>query len=99
MLAVVHFINRTPTIVNNGVTKHEMLFGNTSNYEHLKVFGCLCYVKTRSHDKFEARANKCMFIGYPQGQKGWNVYNLETKEFSVSRDVIFYENFFPFEHK
>lgn len=35
-------------------------------------------------------------MGYSIGQKGWRVYNLRTKEFSVSRDVIFYEDVFPF---
>lgn len=37
-----------------------------------------------------------MFIGYPHGQRGWKVYNLQTHEFLVSRDVVFYENTFPY---
>lgn len=38
----------------------------------------------------------CVFVGYPYGQKGWRVYDLESHEFFVSRDVIFSKNQFPF---
>lgn len=77
-----------------------MLFGKAPTYEHLRVFGCLCYVKTKPHDKFEARASKFVFVGYPQRQKGWRVYDLQTKAFLVSRDIVFYERIFPFvEHE
>lgn len=37
-----------------------------------------------------------MFVGYPFGKKGWNLYDRETNEFFVSRDVIFDETSFPF---
>lgn len=62
-----------------------------------RVFGCMCYVRNASKhkDKFDPRAEQRIFVGYPIGQKGWRVYNLRTNEFSVSRDVIFYENVFP----
>lgn len=35
-------------------------------------------------------------MGYPFGQKGWRLYDLERKVYFVSRDVIFFENKFPF---
>uniref|UniRef100_A0A2N9ILI1 Reverse transcriptase Ty1/copia-type domain-containing protein n=1 Tax=Fagus sylvatica TaxID=28930 RepID=A0A2N9ILI1_FAGSY len=37
-------------------------------------------------------------LGYPQGIKGYRLLDLDTKQIFVSRDVIFYENSFPF-HK
>lgn len=37
-----------------------------------------------------------MFIGYPQGKKGWRVYDLEIGNIFVSRDVIFSANTFTF---
>lgn len=42
------------------------------------------------------RAQKCVFIGYSLGQKGYKTYNLETKEISVSKDVVFFEHNFPY---
>lgn len=64
----------------------------------MRVFGCLFYVGTNSkqEDKFDSRADRCIFIGYPQGQKGWKVYNLKTHQLYVSRDVIFYEHEMPY---
>lgn len=37
-----------------------------------------------------------MFIGYPFGKKGWQVYDLEAGEFFITRDVVFHENSFSF---
>ncbi|KAL1196052.1 hypothetical protein V5N11_030114 [Cardamine amara subsp. amara] len=37
-----------------------------------------------------------MFVGYPFGKKGWTIYDLDTVEFLVSRDVVFQEDQFPF---
>ena len=35
-------------------------------------------------------------MGYPHGKKGWKLYDLETHEIIVSRDVVFYEHIYPF---
>ncbi|XP_074301329.1 uncharacterized protein LOC141632709 [Silene latifolia] len=47
-------------------------------------------------DKFSSRSRKCVFLGYPSGKKGWYLYDLDTREFFVSRDVTFYEDCFPY---
>ena len=75
-----------------------MLFGKPPLYNHLKVFGCLCYVHQirREKDKFGERSRRCVFLGYPHGQKGWRVYDIEKGECFVSRDVVFHENVFPY---
>lgn len=64
----------------------------------LRVFGSLCFTKykLRTNDKFASRSCCCIFIGYPFGKKGWRVDDLDKEEYFVSRDVIFYENNFPF---
>ncbi|RVW97533.1 Retrovirus-related Pol polyprotein from transposon RE2 [Vitis vinifera] len=35
-------------------------------------------------------------LGYPFGKKGWKLFDLDTKELFVSRDVKFFEDVFPF---
>jgi len=35
-------------------------------------------------------------VGYPFEKKGWKVYDLESGELFVGRDVVFYENVFPY---
>lgn len=37
-----------------------------------------------------------MFVGYPRGKKRRKLYELETREIFVSRDVRFYENKFSY---
>ena len=37
---------------------------------------------------------KCIFIGYPQGYKGWKFYNPETKKVVISEHADFDERFF-----
>ena len=38
-----------------------------------------------------------MFVGYPFGKKGWRIYDLESNDFFVSRDVVFVEDEFPYQ--
>ena len=67
VLTAAYLINRTPTPILDGKTPYEILFGEKPNYEHLRVFGSLCYAhkKSRSNDKFDARSRCCVFVGYP----------------------------------
>ena len=98
VLTAAYLINRTPSKVLNGKTPYELLFNTKPSYDNIKMFGCLFYAhsKSRTKDKFAPRSRKCIFVGYPHGTKGWKVYDLETNEIFISRDVIFHETIFPF---
>ena len=98
MLTVGYLINRTPSSVLNGKTPYSVLYSCDPIYDHLRVFGSLCYAhkQGRSGNKFDSWSWHCIFVGYPYGKKGWRLYGLETHEFFVSRDVQFYETEFPF---
>ena len=91
-------INITPTPVLKGKTPYECLFGVSPSYDSIRVFGCLCYDVNHSRikDKFDSRSRRWLFLGYPFGKEGWRLYDLEMCEFFVSRDVIFFEDQFPY---
>ncbi|GJU19868.1 reverse transcriptase domain-containing protein [Tanacetum coccineum] len=76
----------------------EKLYGKSPTYDHLRVIGCLCYASNiRPHkDKFISRGIKSMLVSYPVNQNGYKLYNWETKEVFLSRDVVFEENIFLF---
>lgn len=97
-LAAAYLINRTPTKLLNSKTPFELVYKRPPPMNNLRVFGFLCYVHNQKHggDKFASRSNPSLFFGYPFLKKGWRVYNIETGKVSVSRDVIFSENVFPF---
>ncbi|CAH9142136.1 unnamed protein product [Cuscuta epithymum] len=67
VLTSCYLINRLPSPVLEYKSPYELLYNKAPKYEHLRVFGCLCYA--RSHgtngDKFSQRGLKCVFLGYP----------------------------------
>jgi len=96
VLTAGYLINRTPSSVLHGKTPYRVLHGKEPTYDHLHILGCLCYAHTKSGDKFASRSRRYVFVGYPYGQKGWQLYDLDKEVFFVSRDVVFSKNIFPF---
>ncbi|KAL0402521.1 UNVERIFIED_CONTAM: Retrovirus-related Pol polyprotein from transposon RE2 [Sesamum latifolium] len=100
VLTAVHIINRLPSKAIGNKTPHEILLGKVPSYDHLRVFGCLVYVhEKKKADKFGEKGRPCVFVGYPNGQKGYRVYDVESQRIYTSRDVIFLEDKYPFKQK
>lgn len=94
----VHLINRMPLQSLQFISPYEKFFGTSPDLSFLRVFGCLCYVSNvkPSKHKFDARANPHVFIGFPVGNKGFKVLNINTLLVTVSRNIVFMNNIFPF---
>lgn len=98
IMHAVYLINRTPSPVLYESTPLEILFQKLPDYDHLKVFACLCLVGTPAAHRhiFDSRSIKCVFLGFKSGIKGYKLLNLDTQQILFSRDVHFYELEFPY---
>lgn len=100
VLTAVFLINRLPTPLLDNKSPYQVLTHHLPNYKDLRVFGCLVYCSTspKNRHKFQPRAKPCAFLGYPAGCKGYKLLDLETETIIISRNVVFHEDIFPFQH-
>ena len=93
VLIVAYIINRLPSRVLGFKTPHETLHNKAVDLAHFKSFGCsyFVHVQAPNGDKLEARAVKCIFVGYSPTQKGYKCVDPITKKCIVSRDIRFDE--------
>ncbi|XP_075096151.1 uncharacterized protein LOC142174258 [Nicotiana tabacum] len=98
-IIVVYVINRVLTPTLQGGCPYEVLHNHLPSFSHLRVFGCLGYVTDlKRGDKVSPRAVPAIFLGYSMTQKGYKMYVIHSRSFQVSREVVFKEDVFPFEH-
>ncbi|CAB3988289.1 Retrovirus-related Pol poly from transposon TNT 1-94 [Paramuricea clavata] len=92
----VYLHNRSPTTSLNMKTPYELWFSKKPDVSNLKVFGSVCFIHIPSNlrRKLDPRSRKAVFIGYPLDTKGYKLYDIESKNFVQSKDVVFYENKF-----
>ncbi|CAL9009524.1 unnamed protein product [Prunus brigantina] len=82
----------TTSVLNK--TPFEAFTGRKLGIKHLKVFGFICYTHVPSplRHKFDDRTRKGVFMGHGSCEKGYRVYDLQSKKIVLSRSVIFSEN-------
>ena len=94
VVTATYLINRKPTRVLLDSTPYEVLNKTKPSINHLRVFGCVCFVFVPGElrNKLEAKSTKAMFIGYSTHQKGYKCYDPEARRVLVSKDVKFLES-------
>ena len=85
--------NRSPTSTLVDKTPHEVWYGKKSSIAHLKIFGCdsFMHVPLEKRSKLDNKAEKCIFVGYKDGIKGYKLWNIVTRKIVYSRDLVFRE--------
>ena len=77
VMTVVYLLNRSLTRSLNGKTPHEAWYNKKLTVRHLRVFGCIAYMKVaRPHlAKLNPRGLKFVFISYEPGSKAYRLYD------------------------
>jgi len=95
ILTAIHIINRLPTLLLHKKTPFEILYHKLPDYSRIRVFGCVAFATiVNPSSKFSPRATKCIFLGYPMGQKAYKLYDIATQKIFTNRDVVFLEDTF-----
>jgi hypothetical protein len=93
-----YLLNCLPTKVNSMPSRFVALHAFAPSYEHLRMFGCICYpnLSTSAAHKLALRSTRCVFLGYSTDHKGYRYLDLSTNCIIISRHVAFAEEDFPF---
>jgi hypothetical protein len=89
--SVCYLVNRSPSSTLDDKTPQEVWTSKKSSLRHQKEFGCEAYVHVPKENKsnLDKKVEKCIFIGYKDGPKGYKLWNPKTKKVVYGRDVVF----------
>ena len=96
LAALIHVLNCCPTsALTEDITPFEIWYKKKPDIDHLRVWGCVAYVHVQrdKRSSLGSHMDKCIFIGYPDGYKGWKFYNPQTKKVIISERADFDERF------
>lgn len=94
VVTAVYTRNRCPTSAVQNMTPEQAWSGRPPRVEHMRTFGCIAFAKVpdSQRTKLDAKATKCVFLGYCEGTKAYRLMSLDTKKIIRARDVTFCEN-------
>ena len=88
-----YLINRVATRSLDSQTPYKVFKGRKPSVKHLKIFGCIGYVKTEPPNlrKLDDRSRALVHLGTEPGSKAYRMYDPSSRRITVSIDVIFDE--------
>ncbi|KAL0374317.1 UNVERIFIED_CONTAM: Retrovirus-related Pol polyprotein from transposon TNT 1-94 [Sesamum radiatum] len=96
LMTAAYLINRSPSVPLSGKVPECVWTDSDIDLSSLRIFGCSAFA-LQNGDKLDPRAQKCVFIGYPNGIKGYRLWvrNQPVLKIITSRDVTFNEHEMP----
>jgi len=93
LASLVKVWNCCPSSAVPGTTSYHLWHKKQPDIGHFRVWGCLTYVHIQKNkqEKLGLYMEKCIFMGYPDGYKGWKFYNPITKKVIISERADFDE--------
>ena len=92
-----YLINRLLSLAISNNSPYELLHCKQPSLSHLRVISCLCHATTvPKGDKFSARANVAILLGYSELHKGYILLDIHYTKVYANRDVSFMKKFFHF---
>eukprot|EP00253_Pinus_taeda_P023987 PITA_23987 len=90
---VCYLVNTSPSSALEEKSLQEVWTGKKPSLSHPRVFGCDAYVHVpkEKRTKLDSKYEKCIFIGYKDGLKGYKLSNPVTRKVVYNRDVVFRE--------
>eukprot|EP00253_Pinus_taeda_P021064 PITA_21064 len=96
-----YLVNRFPSSTLEDKTPQEVWTGKKPSLSHMRVFGCDAYVHVpnEKRTKMDSKYEKCIFIAYKDGLKGYKLWNPITRKVVYNQDVVFREVKYVIKHE
>lgn len=98
LAAATCLLNHRPSSFIGNEIPYTHLHKTCPSYEHMRVFGCLCYpnLHATTQHKIHPPSTTHVFQGYPMSHKGYHCLYLYTWKIIISHHVVFDESTFHF---
>lgn len=92
-LTATYLSNRQPSTRSGKTSAYELWFGRKPELDYLRIFGSWAYehVPDSQRKKWQKKAKKLLMVGYDSNSTNYRLLDMETKEITVSRHVVFHE--------
>ena len=86
-----YILNRVPS-KSISTTLYKIWNGRKPSLKHVKIWGCLVFIKRLKSDKLDVKSIKGRFVGYLKDSLGFCFYLPTEQLIVVSRDAVFLED-------